>query len=308
MALTTEQRLPPWLRRPVPPDEEIGRLERLLRRWRVHTVCHSALCPNRPECFSQSRLTFMILGNVCTRGCAFCGVGRGRPETLDAEEPERIAAVAAELRLSYAVITSVTRDDLPDGGAAQFAETVKALKRLPGMAGVEVLIPDFEGSDSALRTVMEAGPTIVGHNVEAVPRLYAAVRPQASYRRSLKVLSRAKSLAKGSLTKSGLMLGLGEMEAEVVAVMEDLREAGCDFVTLGQYLRPSLRHLPVARYVTLEEFSHYRDAGRRLGFRGVASGPLVRSSFHAEGLWQSAQVEAKGTGYDSPNLSGGERA
>ncbi len=233
----------------------------------------------------------MILGNICTRNCAFCGVARGKPAPPDPTEPERIAAAARELGLSYVVVTSVTRDDLPDGGSAQFAETIRALKELGAIEGVEVLIPDFKGSPSSLNKVVQAHPTVLNHNLETVPRLYPEIRPQANYRRSLELLGRAKSSAQGLLTKSGLMLGLGEREEEVVAVLEDLRQVGCDFVTLGQYLRPSLGHHPVVRYLTPEEFSHYQDLGQRMGFRGVASGPLVRSSFSAEGLWKSTRVK-----------------
>jgi len=232
----------------------------------------------------------MILGNLCTRNCAFCGVTRGNPAPPDPGEPERVAAVARELGLRYVVVTSVTRDDLPDGGAAQFANTIKALRGLSSVEGVEVLISDFKGSLSSLQEVVQAHPLVLNHNVETVPRLYPEVRPQADYQRSLEVLRRAKPLAEALLTKSGLMLGLGEMEEEVVAVMEDLRGVGCDSLTLGQYLRPSLKHYPVVRYVPPEEFDHYRDIGRRMGFRGVASGPLVRSSFNAESLWKSASL------------------
>jgi lipoic acid synthetase len=231
----------------------------------------------------------MIMGDKCTRHCSFCNIGKGKPAPVDASEPERIAAAAKELALSYVVVTSVTRDDLDDGGARYFARTVSAVRKLAAVEEVEVLIPDFKGSASSLKTVIEAGPSVLNHNVETVERLHPAVRPQASYQRSLEVLRQAKSLAKQAiLTKSGLMLGLGEMYAEVVGVMEDLRAAGCDFLTIGQYLSPSPKHHPVVRYVPPEEFGHYQVIAQRLGFRGVASGPLVRSSFGAQKLWQSA--------------------
>ena len=289
MSARAEQRLPTWLRRQVPRGEVAQRVNKVLHRWRVKAVCHSALCPNQHECFSQGRLTFMILGDKCTRHCAFCNVSKGKPAPVDASEPERIAAAAKELALSYVVITSVTRDDLADGGAKHFARTVGAVRKFTPIEGVEVLIPDFQGLVSSLEVVIEARPSVLNHNVETVERLHPAIRPQASYQRSLEVLRQAKSLAKqASLTKSGLMLGLGETYAEVVGVMEDLRAAGCDFLTIGQYLSPSPKHHRVVRYVPPEEFGHYQIIGQRMGFRGVASGPLVRSSFGAQKLWESA--------------------
>ncbi len=233
----------------------------------------------------------MILGDICTRNCAFCGVTTGRPLPPDPDEPERLCAAVKELGLKYVVITSVTRDDLPDGGAAQFVQAIEALHRDNLNVEIEVLIPDFRGSLSALGRVVAARPTVLNHNVETVPRLYREVRPQAKYRRSLEVLKIAKSSDRRLLTKSGLILGLGEREDEVVAVMEDLREAGCDFITLGQYLRPSLRHHEVIRYVTPGEFEQYKVTGQEMGFLGVASGPLVRSSFGAEDMWQSQESE-----------------
>ncbi len=268
-------------------------MQRLLHQWSVHTVCHSAACPNHGECFSQKKLTFMIMGKVCTRNCTFCNVTPGKPLALDTEEPERVAAVARELGLSYVVVTSVTRDDLPDGGAVQFARTIQALKKVSTVKGVEVLIPDFKGSLSDLEEVVRAQPTVLDHNLETVPRLYTEVRPQAHYGRSLQLLRRAKTLSGRLLTKSGLMLGLGEQEEEVMTVLADLRGVDCDFLTLGQYLRPSRQHHPVIRYVTPEEFQHYQDMAERMGFRGVASAPLVRSSFNAESLWQTTQSGPK---------------
>jgi len=256
----------------------------------LHTVCKSAACPNRQECYSQGKLTFMILGNICTRNCSFCKVKTGRPLPPDPDEPERLCQAAKELGLKYVVITSVCRDDLPDGGATQFARVIDVLHHHRLDIGVEVLIPDFQGSLSALEKVVAAQPTVLNHNVETIPRLYSEVRPQAKYQRSLEVLKRAKSLDKGLLTKSGLMLGLGEREDEVIAVMEDLREAECDSITLGQYMRPSLAHHEVVRYVTLDEFAQYEVIATEMGFSGVASGPLVRSSFNAIGLLNEVKL------------------
>lgn len=287
MFMTIGKGLPDWLRRPIPHSEDIQRVEKVLRQWKVNTVCHSAFCPNRHECFFQGRLAFMILGGICTRNCAFCGVMKGKPAPLDPREPERIAAVVEEIGLSYVVVTSVTRDDLPDGGSAQFANTIRAIRRLSIVEGVEVLIPDFKGVLSSLEEVVQAHPAVLNHNVETVARLYPRIRPQSNYERSLEVLRRAKTLAKKLLTKSGFMLGFGETEGEVMGVMEDLKAAGCDFITLGQYLRPSPKHHPVVRYVPPEEFRHYQGIGEAMGFRGIASDPLVRSSFDAERLWKS---------------------
>ena len=284
--MLVKKRLPPWLRRPVPHGQEVRKVQRAIRRWGLHTICESGSCPNRQECFSKGRLTFMILGNICTRNCAFCGVMTGKPLPPDPGEPERLCAAAKELALKYVVITSVCRDDLPDGGAAQFVMAIDALHRHNLSVKIEVLIPDFLGSLSALERVVAAQPTVLNHNIETVPRLYQEVRPQANYRRSLEVLKMAKSLNKSLLTKSGLILGLGEREDEVIEVMKDLREVDCDFITLGQYLRPSLRHHEVAEYITPEEFERYKVISEEMGFSGVASGPLVRSSFGAEDMWQ----------------------
>lgn len=286
-ATFVEKRLPPWLRRPVPHGDEVRKVQGIIRRWGLHTICESGSCPNRQECFSQGRVTFMILGDICTRNCTFCGVKTGRPLPPDPDELERLCAAVKELGLKYVVITSVTRDDLPDGGAEQFAQAIETLHRHNLNIGVEVLITDFLGSPSALEKVMAAQPTVLNHNVETVPRLYSEVRPQANYHRSLEVLKRAKLLNRNLLTKSGLILGMGEREDEITAVMKDLREVDCDLITLGQYLRPSLRHHEVTRYVTPEEFEQYKLIGQEMGFLGVASGPLVRSSFGAEDMWQN---------------------
>jgi len=291
---------PSWLWRRVSPEAEaqVDQMERLLSGLGLHTVCQEARCPNLAECFAEGTATFLILGDTCTRNCGFCAVRHGRPAPPDPQEPERVAQAAAQLGLHHAVITSVTRDDLPDGGASQFAATIQAVRRrLPG-ASVEVLIPDLSGSRPALDTVLDAGPDVLNHNLETVPRLYARVRPRADYRRSLQILAWAKAAAPHMLTKSGLMLGLGERTAEVVQVLDDLRQAGCDLLTLGQYLQPSDGQLPVVRYVTPEEFGWYQDRAESLGFRGVASGPLVRSSHRAQALWATANLSAAQRGRD----------
>jgi len=291
MAENTQRlRTPAWLKRPIPRGRKVTMIRNIVHRWELHTVCESAACPNRQECYSQGKLTFMILGNICTRNCSFCKVNTGRPLLPDPDEPERLCQAVKELKLKYAVITSVCRDDLPDGGATQFAQVIDILHHYNLDIGIEVLIPDFRGSLLALEKVVAAQPTVLNHNVETVPRLYPEVRPQAKYQRSLEVLKRAKSLDQGLLTKSGLMLGLGETEDEVVAVMADLREAECDSITLGQYMRPSIEHHEVVRYVIPDEFAQYEIIAREMGFLGVASGPLVRSSFNAIGLVNEAKL------------------
>jgi lipoic acid synthetase len=283
---------PRWLWCPVSPQAEaaVARMTGLLDGLSLHTVCQEARCPNLAECFGQGTATFLLLGDRCTRGCHFCAVGHGAPAPPDPEEPQRVAEAAARLGLRHVVLTSVTRDDLPDGGAGHFAACLDALRRRLPRARVEVLIPDLRGSHTALEVVLQARPDVLNHNVETVPRLYRAVRPGADYGRSLALLARAKVQCPGLLTKSGLMLGLGERTAEVVQVLYDLRRAGCDLLTLGQYLQPSEEQLPVARYVPPEEFLAYGDKAREMGFRGVASGPLVRSSHQAEALWAAAHA------------------
>lgn len=273
-----------WRRASVEAEAAAERMEGLLADLRLHTVCQEARCPNLAECFGRGTATFLILGDVCTRGCRFCAVARGQPGALDPEEPERVAEAAARLGLRHVVVTSVTRDDLPDGGAGQFAATIRAVRRRLPEASVEVLVPDFQGSLASLETVLEAGPDVLNHNLETVPRLYPRVRPGARYRRSLGLLAWSKGQAPGVVTKSGLMLGLGERVAEVVEVLRDLREAGCDLVTLGQYLQPTDRQLLVVRYVPPEEFVWYEEKARRMGFRGAVAGPLVRSSYRARVL------------------------
>jgi lipoic acid synthetase len=253
-----------------------------MRGLELHTVCEEAMCPNIGECWGAGTATFLLLGDTCTRNCGFCNVKTGRPRPLDLREPERVARAVAHMKLKHAVVTSVTRDELPDGGAYIFAQTIRHTRELVPDCTIEVLIPDFKGSPAALATVMAARPDILNHNVETVPRLYRRVRPQANYRQSLEVLRRARELDGEVVTKSGIMVGLGEEWGEILEVMADLRAVDCDVLTIGQYLRPSAQHLPVERYYPPQEFDHLRAEGERLGFRHVESGPLVRSSYHAE--------------------------
>ncbi|MDX1981336.1 MAG: lipoyl synthase [Bryobacteraceae bacterium] len=285
-------RLPEWLRRGETHFESVTNLKRELRQLKLHTVCESARCPNIHECFHRGAATFMILGNLCTRGCGFCSVPKGSPEkrefTLDPDEPENVARMAAQMRLRYVVITGVNRDDLADGGSAHFAATVAAVRRALPEARVEVLTPDFCGDTEAVRRVLAAGPHVFNHNMETVPRLYRRVRPQADYRRSLDVLAFARRTSPGVLTKSGFMVGLGETEAEVRSLLTDLRAAGADVATIGQYLQPTRRNLPVAEYVRPEQFDAYRDVGLGLGFRMVFAGPFVRSSYMADVVSEGA--------------------
>lgn len=274
-------RLPVWAVRKNTSRGDIRRVKTLLREYNLNTVCESARCPNIGECFSKPTATFMILGDVCTRTCGFCAVDKGQPAAVDMEEAYRVAQAATAMKLSHVVITSVTRDDLPDGGASLFAHVVRLLRKALPDALVEVLTPDFGGNRKALAAVLAAGPHIFNHNLETVPRLYDKVRPQADYRRSLDVLRAAKAMSPDHRTKSGLMVGFGEARDEVVAVLHDLKDAGCDMVTIGQYLQPSRRHLPVVEYVKPEVFEEYRQIGESLCFASIASAPLVRSSFNA---------------------------
>jgi lipoyl synthase len=281
VSIASKTERPQWLRAPAPTGENYRDLKALIERLRLHTVCESAACPNVGECWNHRTATFMILGNVCTRRCGFCAVGKGAPLPVDYDEPNRVAEAVAAMGLKFAVITSVNRDDREDGGAELFALVIRAIReRVPG-CGVEVLIPDFQGNREALATVMEAGPDVLNHNTETVPRLYRQVRLGARYSRSLELLDLAKTLSPATPTKSGLMLGLGETAEEVLQVMRDLRAHRVDILTIGQYLRPSPKHLPVIRYVTPAEFDEFRAAGREMGFGHVESGPLVRSSYHA---------------------------
>jgi len=272
---------PAWLRAPAPAGDNYQELKGLIGRLRLHTVCESAACPNVGECWNHRTATFMILGNVCTRRCGFCAVGKGAPLPVDYDEPRRVAEAVEAMGLKFAVVTSVNRDDRHDGGAELFALVIQAIReRVPG-CGVEVLVPDFQGSHQAVDTVVEAAPDVFNHNTETVPRLYRQVRLGARYERSLDVLAYAKQSAPSMPTKSGLMLGLGETIEEVLEVMRDLRAHHVDILTLGQYLRPSPKHLPIVRYVPPQEFAELRRAGREMGFAHVESGPLVRSSYHA---------------------------
>lgn len=274
------RRLPAWLKRPLPIGNENFFTHDLLRELRLETVCENARCPNRPECYARRTATFMIMGNLCTRPCGFCSVPRGDPEPLENDEPVRVAEAAARLGLRHVVITSVTRDDLPDGGAEHFYQCVVAVRQRTG-AAVEVLTPDFLGDPAAIDRVIAAQPEVFNHNTETVPRFYKKVRGRADYQRTLDLLARVKRQAPGIRTKSGLMLGLGETHGELLDVLADLRSAGCDMLTLGQYLTPTLKHVPVARYLPPEEFDELAALARSLGFEHVAAGPFVRSSYHA---------------------------
>jgi lipoic acid synthetase len=272
---------PAWLRAPAPVGENYRNPKRLVEDLKLHTVCESAACPNIGDCWNRRTATFMILGNVCTRRCGFCAVQKGAPLAVDYDEPRRVAEACAVLGLKFAVITSVNRDDRKDGGAELFALTIRAIReRVPG-CGVEVLVPDFQGSHAAMDIVLEAAPDVLNHNTETVPRLYRQVRLGARYERSLDMLTYAKRARPEIPAKSGLMLGLGETIEEVLGVMRDLHTAGVDILTLGQYLRPSPKHLPILRYVTVEEFAELKKRGYEMGFGHVESGPLVRSSYHA---------------------------
>jgi lipoic acid synthetase len=281
--MTVARRHPEWIRVKAPSGEAFFETRRLVKELRLHTVCEEAHCPNVGECWHHKTATFMLLGNVCTRNCAFCAVTHGRPVALDPEEPHRVAEGVVRLGLRHVVVTSVDRDDLADGGAAHFARTAEAIKaRLPECT-VEMLVPDFQGDLTAVDTVVDSPVDILNHNTETVPRLYKRVRPGARYDRSLEVLRHAKQRRPQLLTKTGLMLGLGEEHDELRAVFADLSATGCSILTLGQYLRPSASQLPVARYLPPAEFSFLRQAALQFGFRHVESGPLVRSSYHA---WQ----------------------
>lgn len=273
-------RKPSWLKVSLPTGEPYQRMKELIADNNLHTVCESAACPNRGECWSSSTATIMILGNVCTRSCGFCNVATGRPTELDLDEPSRVARAIEIMNLRYAVITSVNRDELKDGGASIWAETIRQVRSRCPDTRIEVLIPDFCGNWEALQLVVDACPDVLNHNVETVPRLYLPARPQGRFERSLELLSRAKKA--GATTKSGLMVGLGESDEEVLHVLRELKAVNCDLVTIGQYMQPTENHLPVARWVTPESFAWYRQKGMALGFANVFSGPLVRSSYHAE--------------------------
>jgi len=285
-------RKPPWLKVRAPGGPNYMRLKHRMREWNLHSVCEEARCPNIGECWEDATATFMILGDVCTRHCGYCAIAHGRPTWEDREEPERIGRAIGELGLEYVVITSVNRDDLADGGAGHWAETLRAVHRHAPRCRVEALIPDFQGSAASLATVLEARPAILNHNTETVPRLYKVARHGGRYARALELFRRARELAPAIPTKSGIILGLGEERDELLATLRDLREVGVSILTLGQYLRPSAQHLPVARYYHPDEFAELAALGRGLGFSHVEAGPLVRSSYHAKRQADAAQPHA----------------
>ena len=287
------QRKPEWLKVRIPAGEGYSRVKKLMRSKGLHTVCEEAMCPNIGECWHRGTATFLLMGDICTRSCSFCHIKTGRPPALDEDEPRRVAESVAAMKLNHCVLTSVNRDELPNGGAHIFANTIREIRqRLPGCT-IEVLIPDFKGDRPALQEVMDARPEILNHNTETVPRLYRTVRPQANYERTLNVLAWAKELDPGTTSKTGIMVGLGETKEEVLAVMEDLRAHQVDILTIGQYLRPSSLHLPIYRYVHPDEFQEFHNVGMAMGFRWVESGPLVRSSYHAEGQAQALALPVR---------------
>jgi len=282
---------PAWLRRRLPPSGQSAAVVGAIKNRGLHTVCEEAHCPNQLECFAAGTATFLLLGPSCTRRCTFCAVDKSAVHVPDREEPVRTAEAVAQMKLKFCVVTMVTRDDLPDGGAQHVASTIEAIRKKSPGAGIEVLISDLGGNWTALEEVLTAAPEVLNHNLETVPRLYCQVRPQANYHRSLELLTRARSHVPPLVTKSGLMLGLGEEKDEVLEVMRDLRQAGCNVLTLGQYLAPSERHHPVVRYVRPEEFAEYESHALKLGFNSVASAPLVRSSYRAEEHYWAAHQQ-----------------
>jgi lipoic acid synthetase len=290
-----KKKRPSWLKVRLRLGDDFHRVDSILNKWKINTVCREALCPNISECYNKKRATFLILGDYCTRNCSFCGVKKGNPLPLDPKEPERLTQVVKEVGLTHVVVTSVTRDDLPDGGATVFASTIEKIKKLKIDSLVEVLIPDLKGSKKSLSIILNAFPHILGHNLETVQNLYSKVRIGADYRRSLNILRTAKELFPHGVTKSGLMLGLGEEKKEVLQVMDDLRETGCDLLTLGQYLPPSNGSFPVQRYYEPSEFDDLFKEGMKRGFKWVESGPLVRSSYHAEEQWKSSLMSNYGS-------------
>ncbi len=285
---------PDWLKVKFPAGENYRRIDRYHRRQGLNSVCRSAACPNQGECWNKGTATFMILGSNCTRTCSFCNIGNRPTESPDPQEPKKVAMAITELKLNHAVITAVTRDDLPDGGASQFAALVREIKTSSPNCTIELLIPDLQGNHEALAQILQEAPHILGHNLETVPRLYPRARPEADYQRSLKILTHTRKLAPAVITKSGLMLGMGEERAEVIAALQDLRDNGCQIVTLGQYLAPTRQHHPVVRYVTPNEFSDYAETGRSFGFDHVEAGPLVRSSYHAEEQFIAGKAQLHG--------------
>lgn len=284
---------PLWLKKRIPPYQDLLKVKTLLEKTSLHTVCEEARCPNLGECFSQGTATFLILGNVCTRNCGFCAVQHGPPLVPEEDEPEQIARAIREMGIHFAVITSVTRDDLPDGGASFFARTIEAIRKEDPKIKIEVLVPDFGGDLSSLETVLDASPDVLNHNIETISRLYPQVRPQANYNRSLYLLRSSKEGYPNIRTKSGFMLGLGETHQEIIELMEDLRKTECDLLTIGQYLQPRSDRLPVVRFIPPEEFEEYQKIGVKMGFGAVASGPFVRSSFHASEMFKEGWVYEK---------------
>jgi lipoic acid synthetase len=281
---------PPWLKKRVSPYQDLQRVKSILNDTSLPTVCQEARCPNLGECFSRGTVTFLILGRNCTRQCGFCAVEHGAPAPPDETEPERVAQAVKKMDLQYVVITSVTRDDLPDGGAFLFAKTIRAIRALSPKIRIEVLIPDFKGDLNSYKAVLEECPEVLNHNVETVPRLYPEVRPLADYNRSLQLLKRSKKDYPHISTKSGFMLGLGETQEEVLGLLRDLRGVGCDFLTVGQYLQPRQDRLSVVRFIPPEEFEQYKKIGEGMGFKSVASGPFVRSSYHAAEMFGNTKI------------------
>jgi len=284
-----------WLRRKLPDQKVMNKMEGLLKDLDLHTVCDSALCPNRGECFKEGTATFIIMGDICTRNCQFCAIKKGKPLPLDPKEPIHIAEAAKHLKLTHVVITSVTRDDLLHGGADHFTQTVTEIRKLLPKSTVEVLIPDFQGSWESLQKIIEVHPEIINHNIETIERLYSLVRPKANYKMSLQLLKRIKTKNNDILTKSGIMLGLGEEKKEVVTAMKDLRKVNCDLLTIGQYLRPSPQHTKVKEYIHPDEFEEYRKIGMSLGFKHVSSAPLVRSSYHSGEILRNILIKKSKT-------------
>ncbi len=290
---SANQSRPPWLKTRIHCGDVFARVDNVFKKWSLNTVCRQAACPNISECYNQRTATFLILGDICTRNCAFCGVKKGTPRPLDPQEPERVAQAVKELGLYHVVVTSVTRDDLPDGGARYFARTIDEIRKINPDTIVEVLIPDLKGSKKALAIISGASPHVVGHNVETVPRLYPQVRSTANYRQSLMIIKMAKDSSLIT-TKSGLMVGLGEEKEEILRTMDDLRAVGCDILTIGQYLSPTKQCFPIKRYYHPQEFEEFTREGKERGFKWIEAGPLVRSSFHAHDQWEKAQSNSCG--------------
>jgi lipoic acid synthetase len=284
-------RKPPWLKKRIPPFQDLLKVKSILDETDLHTVCEEARCPNLGECFSRGTSTFLILGRICTRDCGFCAVEHGVPVPTDETEPERVAQAVQKMGHQYVVITSVTRDDLPDGGASLFAKTIQTIRALNPKIKIEVLIPDFKGDLTSLKAVLKEYPDVLNHNIETISRLYPRVRPQADYSRSLNLLKSSKKGHPYILTKSGFMLGLGETKEEILELLRDLREVGCDFLTIGQYLQPRPDRLPVVRFIPPEEFEEYKRLGEEMGFKAIASGPFVRSSFHAFEMFKTIVIQ-----------------